>query len=48
MSDGIVDTTEMYIKVIYELLEDGIVAMRARIVDRLQHLVLLFLKLLAV
>ena len=36
MSD-IVDTTEMYIKAIYELMEDGIVAMRARIVERLQH-----------
>ncbi len=33
----IVDTTEMYIKVIYELLEDGIAPMRARIVERLNH-----------
>ncbi len=36
MSD-IVDTTEMYIKVIYELMEDDVVAMRARIVERLHH-----------
>lgn len=42
MSD-IVDTTEMYIKVIYELLEDdGIVAMRAKLLIVCNILVLCF------
>lgn len=36
MSD-LIDTTEMYLKTIYELLEDGVTPMRARIVDRLGH-----------
>lgn len=31
----IIDTTQMYIKAIYEMLEEGIPAMRARIVERL-------------
>lgn len=33
----LIDTTEMYLKTIYELLEDGIVPMRARIVERIGH-----------
>lgn len=33
----LIDTTEMYLKTIYELEEDGIVPMRARIVERLGH-----------
>ncbi len=36
MSD-LVDTTEMYLKSIYELEEDGVTPLRARIVDRLGH-----------
>ncbi len=36
MSD-LIDTTEMYLKTIFELLEEGIPAMRARIADRLEH-----------
>ncbi|WP_040313062.1 metal-dependent transcriptional regulator [Gleimia coleocanis] len=36
MSD-LIDTTEMYLKTIYELIEDGVTPMRARIVDRLGH-----------
>lgn len=36
MSD-IVDTTEMYIKSIYEMTEDAVVPMRARIVERLKQ-----------
>lgn len=31
----LIDTTEMYLKTVYELLEEGIPALRARIVDRL-------------
>ena len=34
MSD-LIDTTEMYLKTVYELVEEGIPALRARIVDRL-------------
>ncbi|RJO74810.1 metal-dependent transcriptional regulator [Nocardia panacis] len=34
---GLVDTTEMYLKAAYELEEDGIVALRARIAERLGH-----------
>lgn len=33
----LVDTTEMYLKSIYELIEDGVTPMRARIVERLSH-----------
>lgn len=33
----LIDTTEMYLKSIYELGEDGIVPLRARIADRLGH-----------
>ncbi|MDO5049329.1 MAG: metal-dependent transcriptional regulator [Actinomycetaceae bacterium] len=33
----LIDTTEMYLKTIYELNEDGIVPMRARIVERIGH-----------
>ncbi|NMW64291.1 metal-dependent transcriptional regulator [Mobiluncus mulieris] len=33
----LVDTTEMYLKSIYEMLEDGVPPMRARIVERLGH-----------
>ncbi|EFU80866.1 metal-dependent transcriptional regulator [Mobiluncus curtisii] len=32
-----VDTTEMYLKVIYEMMEDGVAPLRARIVERLGH-----------
>jgi DtxR family Mn-dependent transcriptional regulator len=33
----LIDTTEMYLRTIFELLEEGIPAMRARIADRLEH-----------
>ena len=33
----LVDTTEMYLKSIYEMMEDGVVPLRARIVERLGH-----------
>lgn len=33
----LIDTTEMYLKAIYELIEDGVVPMRARIAERLDH-----------
>lgn len=36
MSD-LIDTTEMYLKTVYELGEEGIPAMRARIAERLGH-----------
>ncbi|MGB7449698.1 MAG: metal-dependent transcriptional regulator, partial [Ornithinimicrobium sp.] len=36
MSD-LIDTTEMYLKAIYELVEDGVTPMRARIAERLEH-----------
>lgn len=36
-ANDLIDTTEMYLKTIYELDEDGIVPLRARIVDRLGH-----------
>ncbi|GAA4416176.1 metal-dependent transcriptional regulator [Georgenia halophila] len=36
MSD-LIDTTEMYLKTVYELEEEGIVALRARIAERLGH-----------
>lgn len=33
----LIDTTEMYLKTIYELEEDGVTPLRARIVERLGH-----------
>ena len=33
----LIDTTEMYLKAIYELEEEGIPPMRARIAERLDH-----------
>ncbi len=33
----LIDTTEMYLKTIYELDEEGIVPLRARIAERLGH-----------
>ena len=36
MSD-LIDTTEMYLRTVYELLEEGIVPLRARIAERLGH-----------
>ncbi len=35
MAGGLVDTTEMYLKAIYEMEEEGVVPMRARLVERL-------------
>lgn len=37
MSGDLIDTTEMYLKTVYELHEAGIVPMRARIAERLDH-----------
>ncbi|GAA4548143.1 metal-dependent transcriptional regulator [Amycolatopsis samaneae] len=34
-AEGLIDTTEMYLKAAYELEEDGVVPLRARIADRL-------------
>lgn len=36
MSD-LIDTTEMYLRTIYELVEDGVTPMRARLVEQLGH-----------
>lgn len=33
----LIDTTEMYLRTIYELIEDGVVPMRARIAEQLDH-----------
>ncbi len=33
----LIDTTEMYLKTVYELEEDGVLPLRARIVERLGH-----------
>ncbi|MBZ2199095.1 metal-dependent transcriptional regulator [Occultella gossypii] len=33
----LIDTTEMYLKTVFELIEDGIVPLRARIAERLGH-----------
>jgi len=33
----LIDTTEMYLKTVYELIEEGIVPLRARIAERLGH-----------
>ncbi|ETJ02784.1 MAG: Iron dependent regulatory protein, partial [Actinomyces urogenitalis DORA_12] len=33
----LIDTTEMYLKTVYELEEDGVLPLRARIVERLDH-----------
>ncbi len=34
---GLIDTTEMYLKTVYELEEEGVPALRARIVERLEQ-----------
>lgn len=34
---GLIDTTEMYLKTVYELEEEGMIPMRARIAERLGH-----------
>ena len=36
-ADELIDTTEMYLKAIYELEEDGVTPLRARSVERLGH-----------
>lgn len=36
-ANDLIDTTEMYLKTIYELEEDGVTPLRARIVERLGH-----------
>lgn len=36
MSD-LIDTTEMYLRTVYEMIEDGVVPMRARITEQLGH-----------
>ena len=36
-SNGLIDTTEMYLRTIFELEEEGIVPLRARIAERLQQ-----------
>mgnify|MGYP000960297648 CR=1 FL=1 len=33
----LIDTTEMYLKTIFEMEEDGVTPLRARIVERLEH-----------
>ena len=33
----LIDTTEMYLKTVFELIEDGVVPLRARIAERLGH-----------
>jgi len=33
----LIDTTEMYLKTVYEMEEDGVLPLRARIVERLEH-----------
>jgi DtxR family Mn-dependent transcriptional regulator len=33
----VIDTTEMYLRTIYELLEEGVTPLRARIAERMQH-----------
>ena len=37
MSGDLIDTTEMYLRTVLELEEEGITPMRARIVERLRH-----------
>lgn len=37
MSGDLIDTTEMYLRTVLELEEEGIIPMRARIVERLHH-----------
>ena len=34
---GLIDTTEMYLRTVYELQEEGVVPLRARIAERLGH-----------
>ena len=36
-ADGLIDTTEMYLRTVFELEEEGIVPLRARIAERLSH-----------
>lgn len=36
MSD-LIDTTEMYLRTVYEMIEDGVIPMRARISEQLEH-----------
>ena len=36
---GLIDTTEMYLRTLFELEEEGIVPLRARIVERLRKVV---------
>lgn len=33
----LIDTTEMYLKTVFEMEEDGVIPLRARIVERLEH-----------
>jgi len=33
----VIDTTEMYLRTVYELLEEGVTPLRARIAERMQH-----------
>ena len=37
MSGDLIDTTEMYLRTVYELQEEGVPPLRARIADRLGH-----------
>ena len=37
MVSDLIDTTEMYLKAVYELIEEGVVPLRARIAERLQQ-----------
>ena len=37
MSGDLIDTTEMYLRTVYELLEEGVVPLRARIAERLHQ-----------
>ena len=37
MSGDLIDTTEMYLRTIFELHEEGVVALRARIAERLHQ-----------
>ena len=34
---SVIDTTEMYLRTVYELLEEGVTPLRARIAERMQH-----------
>ncbi|MDA3645317.1 metal-dependent transcriptional regulator [Saccharopolyspora indica] len=37
MTDRLIDTTEMYLKALFEMEEDGVIPLRARLVDRFGH-----------